>query len=150
MWCNTIAKSDSHERGQPAIPGLVALQMHLGVSDPAAVPQFTHVFRGHREVRAHDNVTAIYEFPRQSGIVRATHKVETTTSAGAGRFADGQLKLDGRIYSLAKNNISGGILCSLQGSTKGFDKVIWDAERTIVQGRLVLGLTNNSEFLERE
>jgi predicted dehydrogenase len=32
----------------------------------------------------YDNVTAIYEFPTKTGIVRAVYQVETTTSAGGG------------------------------------------------------------------
>src|ERR1051325_3656176 len=32
----------------------------------------------------YDNITAIYEFPTPTGIVRATYQVLTTTSAGSG------------------------------------------------------------------
>lgn len=44
------------------------------------------------------------------------------------RIADGTFTLDGRTYSLTKNNTPAGIPCHLHGGLKGFDKVLWHAE----------------------
>jgi aldose 1-epimerase len=41
----------------------------------------------------------------------------------ANRIAHGQFKLDGRVYSLPKNDGDN----TLHGGTRGFDKVVWDA-----------------------
>jgi len=57
-----------------------------------------------------------------------------TVGRFANRIANGQFTLDGRTYNLAKNNSPGGIPCSLHGGKRGFDKVVWDAERTTVDG----------------
>jgi len=43
----------------------------------------------------------------------------------ANRIADGKFTLDGKTYSLAKNNSPGGIPCHLHGGLVGFDKVLW-------------------------
>ena len=45
------------------------------------------------------------------------------------RIADGKFSLEGRRYQLAPNNSPGGIPCHLHGGLKGFDKVLWRAER---------------------
>lgn len=44
------------------------------------------------------------------------------------RVANGSFTLDGRTYTLAKNNQPGGIPCHLHGGLRGFDKVLWTAE----------------------
>jgi aldose 1-epimerase len=44
------------------------------------------------------------------------------------RIAKGRFTLDGKTYELAKNNTPDNRPCSLHGGTKGFDKVVWDAE----------------------
>ena len=44
------------------------------------------------------------------------------------RIADGKFELEGKTYELVKNNFPGDIGCHLHGGTKGFDKVVWDAE----------------------
>ena len=44
------------------------------------------------------------------------------------RIADGKFTLDGKEYTLAKNNEPGGIPCHLHGGLKGFDKVLWSGE----------------------
>jgi aldose 1-epimerase len=46
------------------------------------------------------------------------------------RIAGGKFSLDGRTYSLATNNSPADIPCHLHGGIKGFDKVVWRAERT--------------------
>ncbi|MBK1876350.1 aldose epimerase family protein [Pelagicoccus mobilis] len=51
------------------------------------------------------------------------------------RIANGQFKLNGKTYKLAKNNNPGGIGCNLHGGDKGFDKVVWEAE-TYFEGGL--------------
>lgn len=43
------------------------------------------------------------------------------------RIANGKFTLDGAEYTLATNNVPGGMPCSLHGGIKGFDKVVWDA-----------------------
>ncbi len=44
------------------------------------------------------------------------------------RIANGEFSLEGRTYTLAKNNSPAGIPCHLHGGPLGFDKVLWDAE----------------------
>ncbi|MGE5402452.1 MAG: aldose epimerase family protein [Ignavibacteriales bacterium] len=44
------------------------------------------------------------------------------------RIANGEFKLNGVTYHLAKNNDPGGMPCSLHGGKRGFDKVVWTAE----------------------
>lgn len=60
------------------------------------------------------------------------------------RIAHGKFTLDGKTYSLAKNNSPGDIGCSLHGGLVGFDKVIWQAEETKVDGRPALRLRYTS------
>jgi aldose 1-epimerase len=54
--------------------------------------------------------------------------------ASVGRFGnrirDGKFTLDGREYTLAKNNEPGGIPCHLHGGVNGFDRVLWQGEQT--------------------
>ncbi len=44
------------------------------------------------------------------------------------RIAHGAFTLDGKTYTLAKNNQPGGIPCHLHGGLRGFNKVLWTAE----------------------
>ena len=44
------------------------------------------------------------------------------------RISKGSFTLDGREYTLAKNNAPAGIPCALHGGLQGFDKVVWQAE----------------------
>ena len=44
------------------------------------------------------------------------------------RIKDGKFELEGKTYTLAKNNEPGGIPCHLHGGIKGFDKVLWQGE----------------------
>lgn len=46
----------------------------------------------------------------------------------ANRIADGKFTLDGKTYTLAKNNEPGGMPCHLHGGKVGFDKVLWKGE----------------------
>jgi len=59
----------------------------------------------------------------------------------ANRIADGQFTLDGKTYTLAKNDHPGGIPCALHGGKRGFDKVLWTAEPREVGGEPALQLT---------
>ena len=49
--------------------------------------------------------------------------------ASVGRFGnrirDGKFTLDGKVYTLARNNEPNGIPCHLHGGVQGFDKVLW-------------------------
>lgn len=54
----------------------------------------------------------------------------STVGRYANRIASGKFTLDGRTYTLAKNNLPAGIPCALHGGVKGFDKVVWRAEPT--------------------
>ena len=47
----------------------------------------------------------------------------------ANRIANGKFTLDGKTYELPINNKPGGMPCSLHGGNKGFDSVVWDAEK---------------------
>lgn len=44
------------------------------------------------------------------------------------RIAGGHFTLDGREYTLARNNAPGGLPCHLHGGQVGFDKILWSAE----------------------
>ena len=52
----------------------------------------------------------------------------STVGRFGNRIADGRFTLDGKEYTLAKNNEPGGIPCHLHGGLKGFDKVLWKGE----------------------
>ena len=49
----------------------------------------------------------------------------STVGRFGNRIKDGKFSLDGKDYTLAKNNDPGGIPCALHGGLKGFDKVVW-------------------------
>ncbi|HEY9153872.1 MAG TPA: aldose epimerase family protein [Opitutaceae bacterium] len=59
----------------------------------------------------------------------------------ANRIADAKFTLDGKTYTLAKNDHPGGIECSLHGGKRGFDKVLWTAEPREVGGEPALMLS---------
>lgn len=44
------------------------------------------------------------------------------------RIGAGGFTLDGEVYNLVSNAESQGIPCHLHGGTRGFDKILWDAE----------------------
>lgn len=50
------------------------------------------------------------------------------------RIKDGKFTLDGKDYTLAKNNEPGGVPCALHGGLKGFDKVLWSGKPTANNG----------------
>lgn len=56
------------------------------------------------------------------------------------RIAGGAFTLDDKTYTLVKNNAPAGIGCTLHGGTTGFDKVVWDATPSFVDGRPALTL----------
>lgn len=56
------------------------------------------------------------------------------------RIANGKFKLNGKTYKLAKNNTPGDIGCNLHGGDKGFDKVVWDATPSFIDGKPALTL----------
>jgi aldose 1-epimerase len=56
------------------------------------------------------------------------------------RTANARFELDGKNYVLAANNAPGGMPCSLHGGNVGFDKVLWQAEPTEVDGLPALRL----------
>jgi aldose 1-epimerase len=43
------------------------------------------------------------------------------------RIAHGKFQLDGKEYTLAKNNSPGDIPCHLHGGTQGFNAILWNA-----------------------
>ena len=57
------------------------------------------------------------------------------------RIAHGKFTLDGKTYTLPLNDHPGNIPCSLHGGTMGFDKQIWTAHPTSVDGNPALELT---------
>ncbi|MDE3153049.1 MAG: galactose-1-epimerase, partial [Gemmatimonadota bacterium] len=59
----------------------------------------------------------------------------------ANRIARGHFTLDGKTYTLPLNDHPGNIPCSLHGGTMGFDKQIWTAHPTSVDGNPALELT---------
>ncbi len=50
------------------------------------------------------------------------------------RIAGGAFTLDGETYNLVRNDNPQGIPCHLHGGSRGFDKILWDAETTEVNG----------------
>jgi aldose 1-epimerase len=64
------------------------------------------------------------------------------------RIANGTFVLEGKEYTLARNNSPGGMPCSLHGGLTGFDKVIWKAEpvsKPGVQGLKLRYLSKDGE-----
>jgi aldose 1-epimerase len=61
------------------------------------------------------------------------------------RIARGRFTLTGKIYELATNNLPNGCPCHLHGGMKGFDKVVWKAERNDVGGVQSLRLSYRSK-----
>jgi aldose 1-epimerase len=59
----------------------------------------------------------------------------------ANRIAHAKFTLGGKEYALAANNTPGGMPCSLHGGNVGFDKVLWQAETSQVDGRPALRLS---------
>lgn len=62
------------------------------------------------------------------------------------RIGQGKFTLNGKTYTLAKNNEPNGIPCALHGGLKGFDKVVWKAEPLLVKNTAGLKL----EYLSKD
>lgn len=60
------------------------------------------------------------------------------------RIAKGEFVLEGRKYTLAKNNAPGGMPCHLHGGEVGFDKVVWQATPVIANNTAGLKLAYSS------
>jgi aldose 1-epimerase len=58
----------------------------------------------------------------------------STVGRFGNRIKDGKFTLEGKTYTLAKNNEPGGIPCALHGGLKGFDKVLWSGKPTADNG----------------
>lgn len=63
-----------------------------------------------------------------NGWLSNTSYFGSTVGRYANRIADGKFSLNGKVYTLAKNNEPGGIRCHLHGGDVGLDKVLWNAE----------------------
>ena len=61
------------------------------------------------------------------------------------RIADGKFELDGNTYQLEINEKPAGHPCCLHGGHKGFNSVLWNAEKTTLKGEKALKLTHMSE-----
>lgn len=61
------------------------------------------------------------------------------------RIAKGQFKLNRKTYDLVQNDFPGDIGCHLHGGTKGYDKVVWDAEPVFNDEEASLKLSYFSE-----
>jgi aldose 1-epimerase len=60
------------------------------------------------------------------------------------RVAHGRFELDGQTYDLATNNEPGDVPCHLHGGLLGFDKVLWTATPTEINGLPALHLAYTS------
>lgn len=68
------------------------------------------------------------------GWLTNTDYLGATVGRFGNRIKDGRFTLDGKEYTLAKNNEPGGIPCHLHGGVKGFDKVLWSGKPTASNG----------------
>jgi aldose 1-epimerase len=64
------------------------------------------------------------------GWLKDTAYFGATVGRFGNRIADGKFALDGKEYTLAKNNSPGGMPCSLHGGKVGFNKVLWKGTKT--------------------
>ncbi|MBX3742875.1 MAG: galactose mutarotase [Akkermansiaceae bacterium] len=64
------------------------------------------------------------------GWLKDTAYFGATVGRFGNRIADGKFTLDGKEYTLAKNNSPGGMPCSLHGGKVGFNKVLWKGTKT--------------------
>ena len=60
------------------------------------------------------------------------------------RIAGGRFSLDGKEYSLARNNSPAGLPCCLHGGLKGFNRAVWSAEQLTISGAPALRLRHRS------
>lgn len=65
-----------------------------------------------------------------AGWLTNTSYFGATVGRFGNRIKDGKFSLDGKEYTLAKNNEPGGIPCALHGGLVGFDKVLWSGKPT--------------------
>ena len=61
------------------------------------------------------------------------------------RVAGGKFTLDGKEYTLARNNSPQDVPCHLHGGLVGFDKVFWHATPLVIKGEQALQLTYTSK-----
>jgi aldose 1-epimerase len=78
------------------------------------------------------------------GYLKATPYFGAVVGRVGNRIAEGRFTLDGTTYTLATNNSPGGRPCHLHGGKVGFDKVLWDAEPLLRDGRVGLRLKHVS------
>lgn len=83
------------------------------------------LFAPDREGRLADVVLG---FDDVAGYVRHTSYFGCLVGRVGNRIAGGRFSLDGREYSLARNNTPAGMPCCLHGGTHGFDRKTWKAE----------------------
>jgi aldose 1-epimerase len=65
-----------------------------------------------------------------AGWLTNTSYFGATVGRFGNRIKDGKFTLDGKEYTLDKNNDPGGIPCHLHGGKVGFDKVLWTGKPT--------------------
>jgi aldose 1-epimerase len=69
-----------------------------------------------------------------AGWLTNTSYFGATVGRFGNRIKDGKFTLDGKEYTLARNNEPGGIPCHLHGGIVGFDKVLWAGKPTDSNG----------------
>ncbi len=69
-----------------------------------------------------------------AGWLTNTSYFGSTVGRFGNRIKDGKFTLDGKEYTLAKNDKPGEIPCHLHGGIKGFDKVLWSGKPTATNG----------------
>ena len=97
--------------------------LHMDVTNYGAI--IVRLYVPDRDGKLDDIVLGFDEF---SGYTPDSPYLGAVVGRYGNRIADGKFTLDGKTYTLAKNNTPNGVPVHLHGGEVGFDKVLWNAE----------------------